>query len=181
MKYKVGDIVRTITDVDDFGVEAFPAGTIGKITEVSEIQTPPYRVEALRDYWWYSEDMLELVETEKTYEQGLNDAWELIKKTEEMSDDDYYTCFGESVYDGITALTPQEALAKLKAYEERIEVGDVVVHGGDTVFVVTKIDKLIMGYDKIGDIHSFCFPNQFIKKTGKHIDITSILEQIREV
>ena len=63
----------------------------------------------------------------KTYEQGLQDAWELARKIDNMLLDEYDKCFGLGLQ-YITNFTYQEALAKIEAYEmsQQIQVGDVV-------------------------------------------------------
>lgn len=81
-------------------------------------------------------------------------------------------------------MTPIEAMAKLEAYEkeraERVKVGDVVkIIGTEAEYVVTKIDthhcvNYFGGIDKSGK----WFIQSNVKKTGKHIDIQSALEQI---
>jgi hypothetical protein len=128
---------------------------------------------------------------EKAYNTGLNDAWELAKKICVGKYDDYHSFSPKelvSVFDTtdllhIFNLTPQEALAKLKAYEEaQIEVGDVVKYG-NTEYVVCSIFEDFSahkpnycGVDRKGR----WLGENNVTKTGKHIDISSILEQIGE-
>lgn len=133
------------------------------------------------------------------YEQGLNDAWELVKKIVLKAEkgglnyNDFKNIFGVGDYVSVLEnLTPQEAIAKLKAYEEaqKIEVGDVVfcslvaeddndTENKDNYGVVTGIYRdhyeILM---KNGDTTGFKKEN--CKKTGKHLDLASILEQIGE-
>lgn len=130
------------------------------------------------------------------YNQGLQDAWELAKKIAmEKSNggfDSYEIAdiFGFNDMDAIfMSYTPQEALAKLKAYEEaqeEIKVGDVVevkVVNKSIPFVIIAIyGERTWGYE-IGE-SEFEIPLQDItkltmKKTGKHIDIQSVLKQIK--
>lgn len=134
---------------------------------------------------WYAEE--ELIPADKTYESGLEDAWELAKKISNMKLDvavEVFDC--TKLFDVIDKFNPQEALAKIEAYEKEkeIKVGDEVVRDGDeekTVFIVTRIcGSFISGFDKDGKTHSYIFPNRFIQKTGKHIDIESLLRQIGE-
>lgn len=114
------------------------------------------------------------------YNKGLNDAWELVKKIYAIDD-------RSVVFDGhvfveyiLRAYTPQEALAKLKAYEEQIEVGDVV-EAYEKKFVIANITRTEDATTYFGiarDGMLMC--SEEVKKTGKHIDIKSILEQIGE-
>ena len=62
VKYKVGDKVITTRRFDFEGTELFPIGTVGVITLISDDSRLPYRISALNDYWWYSDDMFELYE-----------------------------------------------------------------------------------------------------------------------
>ena len=124
----------------------------------------------------------------KTYSDGLNDAWELARKIvlkAEMGGicyDDFKKIFG--VGDHVTVLrtlSPQEALAKIEAYEvsQQIQVGDVVKSkDSELEFIVTAINGIsVQGVARNGDVYNT--ERKHIEKTGRHIDISSILEQIR--
>ena len=122
---------------------------------------------------------------EKAYNKGLNDAWELARKIFTFNDNKIKEIFGvagkRSAFDD---LSPQEALAKLEAYEKEqneIKVGDVVeIKSTKECYVILAIyGKTIWGYSCEG-VES---PLQeldgvTITKTGKHIDIQSVLKQI---
>ena len=131
------------------------------------------------------------------YNQGLHDAWELAKRVVRSPKlvENAQIFIGENIV-GIEReslliqffqLSPQEALAKLKEYEgaQEIKVGDVVVYG-DSEVLITKIYK--RSFDGIqlsdnneqgsfGDTYT-SRDLEYCKKTGKHIDIQSILDQI---
>ncbi len=146
------------------------------------------------------QERLELIDELKQaeYNKGLNDAWELVRKINNMQFKEFIKVFERTGYDGrevkmnlIDELTPQEALAKLKAYEEaqKIEVGDVVTNENHEVeILVTEIDDYERTFNGIkvtptdelgnlGGVYTVMLMCKF-KKTGKHIDIKSILEQI---
>lgn len=119
----------------------------------------------------------------KGYTEGLSDAWELLKRVAEMPD----AKICEHILEGdslnplrsmVNCLTPQEALAKLKAYEERIEVGDVVTYAGEKGMVLDSIPNkfVVLTYD--GWVQEWYWGD--VEKTDKHVDIKSILEQIGE-
>lgn len=124
----------------------------------------------------------------EAYNKGLNDAWEFVRKlTTLVGDGGMSAQEWESIYKTktnriIDEYTPQEALAKLEAYEKKIEVGDVVrLKGSDKEYVVTTIDEdrcseIYCGVSKDGRWFSQCN----VEKTGKHIDIQSALQQIGE-
>ena len=131
----------------------------------------------------------------KTYSQGLADAWKLAKKivlspyNGGMSSGTLDEIFDKySDMDSVLMnYTAEEALAKIEAYEKEraeVKIGDEVVHGiggCETKFIVTSMsDGMIRGFDSNGITHSFTFPNRFITKTGKHIEIESLLKQIGE-
>lgn len=95
LKFKKGDMVRTLTDRDYRGNTVFPTGTEGVITEVNGVGKLPYRVEKKDaegdgDFWFYNDGMLELVETDKAkrYKFFVNKlkvfklVGEVIEKTE---------------------------------------------------------------------------------------------------
>lgn len=89
------------------------------------------------------------------YNQGLNDAWELAKKIVLPDHLGGYTVDElKDIFDNNTfaplmnTLTPQEALAKVKTYEEEhneIKVGDVVtVRGSILEGIVTRVDGYVV-------------------------------------
>lgn len=123
-------------------------------------------------------------------EDGRNEVWELAKKCvhlEGCGEDNelmykiFNTVFIKQLFDDNT---PQEALAKLKAYEEsqKLKVGDIVknvVLSEVFVGVVSNIEynEITVMWD---DGTSGLIKRNELEKTGKHIDIQSILEQIGE-
>ena len=120
----------------------------------------------------------------KTYEDGLNDAWELARKSYDFSCNETEKIFGVNggFYGLIKNYTPQEALAKIEAYEksQQIEVGDVVHHinSDEDAIVVCKCND---GRYKLmfGDFDISTNKVSEFTKTGRHIDIEHLLEQIR--
>lgn len=134
---------------------------------------------------------------QKTYEQGLADAWELAKKIYDTTHADRNKIFGmDNSCNGIKNVfemfTPQEALAKIEAYEKEKEI-----KVGDEVFPFVDLQDDSMKNDKKNyGVVTGIYPNMyqvlmkngdccdFIKekceKTGKHIDIEGILKQIGE-
>lgn len=125
----------------------------------------------------------------KGYDEGLNDAWELAQKCVDLEgrgeDNElmfkiFNTVFLKQLFNDNT---PQEAFAKMKAYEDsKIEVGDVVVHAvGNHPVLVTKVldNNYFEGINEFGSVYSYRAGDEW-KKTGKHIDIKSFLEQIGE-
>ena len=123
----------------------------------------------------------------EAYNKGLEDAWEFVRKTNTARSPQ--ECFGlldffdvANYRDIYVEYTPQEALLKLEAYEKEqteIKAGDVVVHldtkGVILDFIDSTDDEMVV-LNENGCVeewkHSQC------KKTGKHIDIQSVLQQI---
>jgi hypothetical protein len=116
------------------------------------------------------------------YNKGLNDAWELAKKMALPTDKGGYTAselayiFGGVNYEVIfKVFTPQEALAKVKEYEERneIKVGDVVklkgscIEGIVTRITETNIYRLFR--DGSSTKEAYGVVEGFVK-TGEHFD-----------
>ena len=133
-------------------------------------------------------DKLQKCETElswdEAYIKGLEDAWELADKINNMPMQEVINVYG-FITDRCSVFkknTSQEALAKLKAYEKskEIEVGDVVAAYNQEGIVVgymygiDECDVWMYGYES-----PQCINKSEIKKTGKHIDINSVLEQLR--
>lgn len=135
-----------------------------------------------------SEDTLEM-ERIKALNDGRNEAWELARKitdivsTSERAKIFGYVVNGITIVDILRDFTPQEALAKLEAYEkeqEQIKVGDIVrIINSEVEYVVTKIEihhcvEYYCGIRKNGE----WLIQKKVEKTGKRIDIQSVLSQI---
>lgn len=118
---------------------------------------------------------------DKAYNKGLDDAWELAKKivlpdhlggytVDELKD-----IFGKGTYTSLmNTFSPQEALAKVKAYEEEhneIKVGDVVkLKGTSHEAVVTRVTEIsIYCLFRDGSCDSYV-DKENLEKTGKHYD-----------
>lgn len=140
-----------------------------------------------------SKDEADCDDVKAAYEQGLSDAWEMARKIIGILDKDNHSfdasklraIYGTSDILEIFKLTYQEALAELKAYEDsRIEVGDVVVW---TDFADDTFNGVVLDFKDNTDDEVVVFTENSCvdvwkiaecKKTGKHIDIQSLLEQI---
>lgn len=133
---------------------------------------------------WVSED--KIIPMDKTYSDGLNDAWELAKKIyhapcegglENSEIEEIFDCKFASVTHKYTAA---EALAKIEAYErtKEIKVGDVIKYDG-TFGVVARVGSCTVNALFEDGITIEMFISE-CKKTGKHIDIESLLKQIGE-
>lgn len=120
---------------------------------------------------------------DEAYNKGLEDAWKLANKLWHNNNISNKRIFGYEFFVEVASnLTVQEALAKLEAYEkeqEMIKVGDVVTiesMGGKGVVTSTGAND---GLYILRDTGGWIYLDKFsVKKTGKHIDISSILEQI---
>ena len=127
------------------------------------------------------------------YQRGLDDAWEAARKIIHMPEGDLLNIFTECYSAVCTALQvllkydAAEAIAKLKAYEEKqktddeIKVGDEVeVAEKGIKFFVTKIydaDGTVGGINKDGEVRYWS--RSLVKRTGRNIDIPKILEEMR--
>lgn len=172
MKYKVGDEVLVK----------------GAIMDVHEGTDNPYYVAS--DYScinWVSVD--KIIPADKTYSQGLADAWELAKKIcyepkkGGFSNIELMEIFGTAIIEGIyDRFTVEEALAKISEYEreKEIKVGDVVERNGfkGVVLHIFHSGSLNIVYEN-GIIETLASVQE-CKKTGKHIDIEGLLKQIGE-
>lgn len=135
-----------------------------------------------------SEDTLEM-ERMKVLNDGRNEVWELAKKlwhNDARTNDDIYGI--EYFIDIANEYTPQEALAKLEAYEKEQEKVRQKIMVGDIVTLEDGIKGVVMDEDGVDNVAIFtengCIEawmnKKYITKTGKHIDIQSLLEQIKE-
>ena len=125
------------------------------------------------------------------YQRGLDDAWEAARKVGHCKLwDDYTKDTGKPSVCAVAVLdhyTAYEAIEKLKAYEEKqkaddkIEVGDEIIPSySDIAGVVTLIDSdTIYVLWRDGSSTSRIKLKE-VRKTGRHFDIASILEGMRE-
>lgn len=119
----------------------------------------------------------------KTYEDGLNDAWEVVRRLEyELTPAERVEIFGYySPYDIIDALTPQEVIEKLEKHD-RIEVGDEVIDDAGDKGIVTRVspDREYLTVI-LGDGIAIRWENKEFKKTGRHFpQIAEVLRQMQE-
>ena len=125
-------------------------------------------------------------EINEAYQRGLDDAWEAARKIVEMADPPYWGVFNEYKNDLFGKISAAEAIAKLKAYEEKqkaddkIKVGDEVIYNGTTKCIVVRPEddeRYASLIDSDGTHYSA--DHRECKKTGRHFDIASILEDMR--
>lgn len=125
--------------------------------------------------------------TEKTYEDGLNDAWAVAKKIidlhVELNDFEYVDLFDGCVnqLEVLDRLTAAETIERIVAWEEAhtIHVNDVVrINDSKEYGVVTDADSNL--YRVISDNGmSWLYGVQNITKTGRTVDIMGLLKQIK--
>lgn len=154
-----------------------------KITNIGGISTTYYDVKfGCSDTAWVSEKE---VVADKTYEQGLADAWELAKKIcLEVTDGgipcvDLYVMFGSDISSTIFINhSYEEALAKIEAYEKEKEIKptDIVEYNGKN-WVVTEVYKgeySIWNGEKV--VHT-----ANVKKVGSVESIEPLAELLRQI
>lgn len=177
MKFKVGDVVKTMSDD---GGRLFPVGTVGVVIDIEPGSDCQYKVLANHDYWWYSDDML-MIHQEQTYEQGLIDMWNALSYIYFATHSERRKIFGNDNFSDILLLTPEEIISKYRVYTDRATVNDVVKlqddilalvideSSDDTVFVLTE-NRCMEEW-----------PRCELKRTGKRIDVNAIITQMKEV
>lgn len=152
---------------------------------------------------------------QEAYDRGLNDCWEILWKVYAVPTNggftaqEMYDIFGDSIegsgtYIGgvLSNLTPQQALAKFRAWEEKkaeeerkkqeeaekIQIGDVVEAYRKTsdelyskgIYMGTKfgVIHIFSHDDTIGaDNFSLSVNSFYVKKTGEHVDILGALKK----
>lgn len=170
-KYKVGDKVLLEMVIDD-------------VDEINDDFWVSLEREDTEEGMWLKEEQIDKYAYKgafKTYEDGLADAWKLARKIFAMKDKEFDDVFGYAEFsDAVYYNTPQEALAKIEAYEksQQIQGGDVVYANGVQGVVIDIIsDDDCYIYDENGCIEVVKFEK--INKTGRTVDIEHLLEQIR--
>lgn len=124
----------------------------------------------------------EVYPVKKEPDMTAEEAWEISKKLfSDYSNSELDEIFGKGwSYTKLMELTPQQAKAKIKAWEAKneIKVGDVVAIF-DEDGVVTRVDAETGFFNVLKE--SGCtgsYKKIEIKKTGRHVDIEGILKQI---
>ena len=128
------------------------------------------------------------------YKRGLEDAWEAARKLfSSMADSDIEKAFPTEWNNGgfkaLMNLQPQEAIAKLKAYEEHkddsIKVGDEVEryvdgrYDGRAMFLAADGDRWTCLFWTGCGYTTLSYPKSQFRRTGRHFDIEEILEAMR--
>ena len=131
----------------------------------------------------------------KTYEDGLNEAWECAKKMYQFNPiDNKQLC--EELYDMgfnefICGTTASEAIAKIKEYEEKQKQADEIKVGDEfksnnsgSNCVIARIsdnEVTIMWSDGSVGIRAIDYISENFKKTGRHFpQMTEVLKQMKE-
>lgn len=126
---------------------------------------------------------------ENSYNEGLNDAWKLVKRAYKFTENARMKIFGCTMLSLLESMTPQEALAKLEAYEaeKTIKQWDVVEYGcNNTKILVTEIaGETFSGikitptneFGKFGAVYSARNLTD-CKKTNYKADLSAILAEI---
>ena len=169
MKYKVGDEVLVKAVINDICVgEVHPY-------EVKAADNP--RCGSLaRAIYVREEDVIPVLT------MTAEEAWDIAKNLfADYSNAELDEIFGKGwSFSKLMELTPQEAKAKIEAWEaeKEIKVGDVVTVSVYEGIVTRDVDEY--GYCSLlfadGDIGYY--QRSSLKKTGRHIDIEGILKQI---
>lgn len=122
------------------------------------------------------------------YEKSLSDAWECMKKLRDKDVEELKEIFGlpciKNVIDVLNHLTPQEAINKLKEWEEKheIKVGDVVrVDGLIGDFVVTWRKEKMAHCMSLSTGFFYVRNHEKFAKTGRHIDLTEIFNTLEAI
>ena len=118
------------------------------------------------------------------YEAGMQRAWECARRIANLDTGEKYAWFGlcytNSVFETFSASVAEKRIAEYEAKQAEIKVGDEIISGGDKG-VVTRANNRggewsVIWFD--GSV-SEVFEKKFPKKTGRHYDITRILEQMK--
>lgn len=127
-------------------------------------------------------------ESEKTYEDGLNEAWEAARKIVCLPSDGGHTpstlikIFGHDHQSTILKQnTAAEAVAKINEHENRIEVGDEVKYRSVVGVVLELHDDNSTSVMRTNGNVSTIYNKRELKKTGRHFpQIEELLQKMQE-
>lgn len=136
---------------------------------------------------------------DEAYQRGLDDAWDAAKK---LSWVEKYGGYGDrldKVFDRTDIFdfldySPNEAIDKLKAYEEKHKADDEIKVGDELEHTVSGYTSKAIFLEKIVDdedwykclfwtgcgVAILSYPKSQFKRTGKHYGIDKILEAMKE-
>ena len=144
--------------------------------------------------YWIPYDLLES-ERNSEYQRGLNEAWEAARKLfSSMADSDIEKAFPTEWNNGgfhaLINLQPQEAIAKLKAYEEKQKADAEIKVGDEVVSKYSGIKGILLEPETEDVLATIIVPSQRwktiynahenLEKTGKHYDIEKLLEAMKK-
>ena len=129
-------------------------------------------------------------ESEKTYEDGLNEAWEAARKVVEMGEYDRKNVVFVRLDDGefpFEKYSASEAITRIKEYENRIEVGDEVhtIYDDTPMVAVNIFNAHVTGEKRVVSVSiSGIVSTHYVEeleKTGRHFpQIEEALKQMQE-
>lgn len=170
MMYKVGDEVLIKARIRDI--------RWAEMMYVCELVTNP-------DVCIRFKSPSECIVADKTYADGLKDAWELAKKLESMPLEELKKVFGVcGFYSVVKQYKIEEALAKIEAYEmeKEIKVNDIVKVKGENGFgIVTAVCATGIVYVLWNDGGCGDYEPCELETTGRTIKgLKQLLQQIKE-
>lgn len=136
---------------------------------------------------WYRAGELPLKENHDSedYHKGMTDAWNFIIRlySDSYTRDDLEAIFGVFYIDSIMKkYTVEEAMQKIKEYEQKqIHVNDIVrfmTPDGERNGIVTRINAHNIVTVISHDGNSYTESGDKFTKTGRQIDISSVLEEL---
>lgn len=151
----------------------------GKIVEIKDCTKYPFAVR-FADMTRVSFSEEELTPADKTYFKGLEEAWALAKKLfVEYKESDLDKIFGKTwSFPKLMELTPEEALAKIEAYEagKKIKENCIVetldgLHKGVVTLVRTKGDFFVLWDNGTADTYE----EHEVRNTGRTAGFLDVL------
>ncbi len=128
--------------------------------------------------------------SKKTYEEGLNEAWEAARTVVEMGEYDRKNVVFVRLDDGefpFKKYSASEAITRIKEYENRIEVGDEVhtIYDDTPMVVVNIFNEDVTGEKRVVSVSiSGMVSTRYVEeleKTGRHFpQIEEVLKQMQE-
>ena len=127
---------------------------------------------------------------ENAYQRGLDDVWECMKKIAFLEKPrDMRDFFGCSTLGGVLIdYSASEAIAKLKAYEEKQKADDEIKVGDEVEDHTDSLHKKAAVWSIKGDVlcviavggGTWMLRKNNAVRTGRHFDIDKILEDMKE-
>lgn len=128
--------------------------------------------------FWLKESEIAPDVHDLSYNKGCNDTWDIICKLEGFTREQLFEIFGNyDVCEIVGLYSRAECAKRIEEWENRIEVGDIVESSHGTAVVLDVRGREPLYSLLCSDCFAWVTGREGFRKTGRYIDIKSILKK----